>query len=229
MATFVNDTFSTGTSGTQINARTGETGATWTYFTGVTFLSGQITIGNPTGSIRSNTFDSALCAYASGTPASAEYDLTGSMVWPSGTQDGTRGGLVGRLDTAAEAFYRTIVSVAGSDFNAIEFTRRLSGSNTDLGTAFVANWTNATPLPLLLEVRNASKKVYWNGSLQLSTTDNAVTGAGKVGIAMMTNGGIAPSDTQSIRMTTFTAADPVLPTPALFPRYRSTYRGLVMR
>src|SRR5690242_14262483 len=75
-AKFIEDTFSTGSSGDNLNTHTGETGATWTKNPTVVGGSDMVLTDAgrviPAGSTKGSY-------YASGTPASAEYDVQATV------------------------------------------------------------------------------------------------------------------------------------------------------
>jgi hypothetical protein len=95
---FVVDSF-TGTAGTLLSARTGETGATWTrhdpYGSGTAVLT-------PAGRVRSSGKSGLAAYYASGTPATSEYDVQATVTVLSTLS--MRAGVTGRVNSAASTF-----------------------------------------------------------------------------------------------------------------------------
>jgi hypothetical protein len=193
MATFVNDTF-TDTDSTNLDSHTGETGATWTRH-GSSAAGSFLILGNRTTS----NGGSNKIAYSSGTGATAEYDVTGVFSWASTTK--TCDSITGRHDTAADTFYMLRISAAGD----LELHKRIASTFTLLST-----WaTGVTPAAsdihtLKLEIRDAAKKGYYDGTVQVTTSDNAITAINKVGVR-----GNGASDTVGGRLDTLTAVDAV--------------------
>jgi hypothetical protein len=124
MAAFVTDTF-TDANDTQITAHTGELGATWTLAPGDTSGGSQSTIkGNKLGGPGSG---SCIC-YASGAPGGADYTVSATFVFASGTWP-TIYGPAGRMSTSAETGYFAILFS-----NEIRLYKYVAGSLTQVGT-----------------------------------------------------------------------------------------------
>lgn len=165
MADFVTDTFSGEGSNVSITSHVGETGATWTMAVGYSAVplllsaSSNLKGGASGGS----------AAYASGVPASAEYDIEADIV------PGTSAvGIIGRVSTSTNTFYMASIS---SDGATMRLYKCLSGSYTELGS-----YTISGSETLKLEIRDAAKKVYYGGVERISSTDNSITDAGRAGI-----------------------------------------------
>ncbi len=192
MATFVNDTF-TDTTGTNITSHTGETGATWANGsvapTGVVITaSGRVRCGTVTGYV-----------YASGSPASAEYDVQADFVVVSVLVSTA---ICGRLSTSAETCYRLRWNTGTNNW---ELNKLVAGASTSLGT-FADTPTVSESHTAKLEIRDAAKKVYIDGVEQISSADNAVTSAGAAGMYFASLG--TPTDSKAIHLDNFSASDP---------------------
>lgn len=192
MATFVNDTF-TDTSATALSSHIGETGATWTKHP--SHPSGSAVISNANRSRYATT--TTTCYYASGAPASAEYDVTVDLV--TITNSG-RQGVVGRVDTSADTMY-----LARYDQNNTrwEILKVVTGTATSLGT-YTQTLTASQVYALKFEIRDATKKLYVDGVERISTADNEITGAGRVGLR-----GNTGTDSTAYHLDNLVAADPV--------------------
>src|SRR3954469_6728151 len=98
--TFLNDTF-TDTDTTLLSAHTGETGATWTKH-GSAVANAQI----DTNRVRSSsTTNQQAFYYASGSPATAEYDIAFTLFVTTTPLFDSGGGPMARVATAANTFY----------------------------------------------------------------------------------------------------------------------------
>lgn len=165
MAVFVNDTF-TDTNGVLLQNHTGETGATWTEHPDVAGV--DATIQSNKASSLSN---SGSAYYASGAPATAEYDVeltTGALSSP------TMGmGPQGRLLATPYTGYLAWASGASSLY------KHVAGAFTEIGS-----YAGAVPsgTVIKLQIRDATKKVFLDGVERISSTNNDVTGAGKAGL-----------------------------------------------
>lgn len=188
MATFLNDTF-TGSAGTALTSHTGELGATWTYHT-TAYPSSNIVITDA-NRIRSNNTSVAL-AYASGTPASADYAVTGTLR-RVGTLTGLAG-VAGRINTAANTLYYGIHNTTGNEW---QIYKNVAGAATRLG-GYAQTLTDATDYTVTLEMAGTSLKLYVNGVLRVSVTDSSISAAGRVGCILF--GSSAPSNTNGYHL-----------------------------
>lgn len=172
---FVNDTF-TDLNLTDLESHTGETGATWTKHA---TTSGNMRINNDgSTSTAFATASASVMYYASGSPASAEYDVESLGVKRIGPTAVNFAFLAGRMDTAAATVY-----VAGFDFASSSWIiqKRVAGASTTLST-LAGTWPENGFKDLKFEIRDAYKKLFADGVEVGSTTDNTITAAGKVGI-----------------------------------------------
>ena len=169
---FVTDTF-TDTDSTALTSHTGETGATWTKHTSY----GAATIGTiQSNRLRSGDVTNDICVYASGSPATAEYDVQCDLV-AMGAVTNTFSGPAGRIDTAANTMYLVQSRIAAAQHRLF---KGVTGTFTQLGS-FTATLASCT---VMLQIRDAAKKMFLNGVEQISSADNAITAAGKAGLRM---------------------------------------------
>lgn len=197
MAVFVNDTM-TGTAGTVLSAHTGETGASWTLHS--SYGTGQAVLTDA-NRVRSNNLNQALY-YASGTPASADYDVEVDMRIFSliaATQDGPCGRINTSLNTMYYFRYRP-------DPTVWEIGKLVGGTSTILGS-YTHVPTVGNTYHVKLEMRGTTLKGYIDGVLQITATDSAITAAGRAGIRWLE---ASASNTTGIHFDNFSATDPAV-------------------
>ena len=165
---FVSDTM-TGSDGTDLTAHTGETGATWAKVTGVT---GIIKI---TGNRCKGDSDGNSLYYASGSPTTAEYDVTADLFQRT---DVDEVGICGRMSTGAHTCYRLWYEHTADRWS---LDKVVTGTLTNLGT-FTDEWANSTSRAVKLQIRDAAKKAFIDGVERISSANNDITAAGKCGI-----------------------------------------------
>jgi hypothetical protein len=165
---FVDDTF-TDTDATLLTAHTGETGATWTMHPAGSSSSPVINSNKVNDSAISNNIP-----YASGTPAGVEYSIDAIVVWATGA---SCTGVCGRMDTVANTFYM----IRNTNSTTWELFKRVAGTFTSLGTATTSS-VSGTTQTLTLEITDATKRMLVGGSQVISSTDNVITAAGRVGL-----------------------------------------------
>lgn len=189
---FVSDTF-TDTNGTNLSSHTGEVGATWTKHSSYT---GNITIQSNRCVGPADGGDDITCYYASGSPTTAEYDVTATLIQ---TSDDAYSGcsVAGRISTSANTMYLVQRKTGATD--QWELYKIVAGSATLLGTWSEA-LANGDSRTVKLEIRNATKKLYVNGAERISSADNEITGAGKAGTRAYGN---------DMELDDFSASDPV--------------------
>jgi hypothetical protein len=214
MAIFVNDTF-TDTNGTVLSAHTGETGATWTRHTNATY-SGQ------TFTIQANRtyFSSASgigAYYASGVPAGVEYDVAGVLRCLTNVA-GAILAVTGRFSTAADTMYRAGFA-QGTGWT---MSKSVAGVSTSLGTDTTdgTSLTINTSYSIELRITDATKKLFVGGAERLSSADNAVTAAGRVGV----RGFGAIATTTGYHLDSITATDAAV-AGGTIPRVMYSYRA----
>jgi hypothetical protein len=200
MATFLTDTF-TDTNAVALTSHTGETGATWTTQTGQT---GIATI--QTNRIYHSGGGRAV-VQASGTPASADYDVTATLRLVSGVNGDV--GVIGRASTSANTFYTAYVLRSGTTYQ-IALVRCVAGTLTALtGTNFVGITapTVGTDHTLTLRMVGSAISAYWDGVLTTGPlTDTNITAAGKAGtfsdIVVTTTTGFHVADVNAVDLVT---------------------------
>jgi hypothetical protein len=116
--------------------------------------------------------------YVNTTPPGAEYaveaDLT--VVFSNGLG---RSGIFGRGSTNGDDHYFVRWQITGTA--VIQLFKVVANAATSLGTWNEVATVGKT-INLRLEIRNATKKVFVDGVERISSTDNAITGAGLVGL-----------------------------------------------
>jgi len=180
MAEFVNDTFATG-SNVDLTAHTGETGATWTVIPshptcGVSALSNSCY----------SKFSGSNGCYASGTPASANYEVEADIT----VVGSSKPGVVGRCSTSTETFY-----LARNDGGTLQLYRCVSGSYRLISSTSVSGTGT-----IKLVMDGITIEVWYDGIKEIDTTDSNISDAGKAGLRFV------GSDTTS-RIDNFTATD----------------------
>jgi hypothetical protein len=192
---FVFDSF-TGNDGVELSTRPGEIGATWINGTNEPYA-GSMYISNAN---RLRNYDRSVY-YASGTPNSAEYDVQADFTLVGGAPG--YAALVGRFNPTTGYFYRVLWDPSSQSL-ILQKSTATTGGTTPLGSytppAPVAGSTHT----IKLEIRSATKKVYYDGVLVITSTDNELSGAGKAGIWF----GATNSNTSGWNLDNFTATNP---------------------
>lgn len=172
MAVFVQDSF-TDVDGTALEAHVGEVGAVWTPRTAVYPATAAVI---EAGRVRfSQAPGGGSSFYASGVPSGAEYDVECDLYI-----NARRGEAVGVIARALETVNTMYLARLHQD-NVIELYRFVNGSLSQIGNVSYSVTTGQT-IHLKLEVRNASKRVLVDGVEVISSPDNTITHAGRVGI-----------------------------------------------
>jgi hypothetical protein len=173
MAEFVNDTF-TETSDTNLGSHTGETGASWNK------NNWNTTVNNAKVDAASdtliNTVDNFEHWYASGTPAGAEYDVEADFIIQS-TVNFRQAAIQGRMATTTGDFYQAELD---PNEDKLYLRKYQSGTPTELGQ-YTYSGTTAT-YAVKLEIRNATKKAFLDGTERISHSNNDITADGKAGL-----------------------------------------------
>jgi hypothetical protein len=166
---FVSDTM-TDTNGTALASHVGESGATWSVHQSAT---GTATIqGNR---LRYGINSQVGRWYASGVPATAEYDVEADFYCANATN--ANAGIIGRVNTGADTYYYARY-LATEGWRLYRF---VAGTPTLLDSVS-ASLTNGVTYHVKLEIRDATKRLYVDGVLTLTSTDNTITAAGRAGI-----------------------------------------------
>lgn len=191
MAAFVTDTF-TDTSNLGITSHTGETGATWAAVSGLSSTACRISNANRA---RGHT-TGVSGAYASGSPASADYSVTATVRRITGAGEA---GVLGRCSTSAATYYRATLSRIGAD--TLELYKFVAGSYTKLG-GYAASLADSTNYTLVLDMVGTTIRVLLDGTQRISVTDSGISAAGKAGIYLYDG-----SDTTGYHIDTLSADD----------------------
>jgi hypothetical protein len=164
MAYVVNDPM-VDTNGVSLVAHTPTTGGPWV----------QHPVHSGVWLCASNRFYPSVigAVYASGAPATAEYDVLCDFRYISDTGSV---GIVARVSTSAQTFYNAYY-LAGQWV----MTKHVAGTITNIGALTEALTPNTT-YALRFEIRNATKKLFVNGVEKMSSTDNVITAAGLAGV-----------------------------------------------
>lgn len=175
MSTVVQDTF-TDSNGTLLTAHTGEAGAAWANHPS---YSGTFQIAS--NRARSSAADGTVNgAYASGVPATAEYDVSATFVIVSAINSGNlaAAGICGRIDTSNNTLYQVSLT-EGTGWRLHKF---VGGIATQLGSTVTQALNNGNTFSVKLEIRNATKKLFVNSVEKISSSDNAITDTGRAGL-----------------------------------------------
>jgi len=195
---FVNDTF-TDTAGTLLQSHTGEAGATWAKHPN--FSGGEAMISDANRVREGSTGGSAAVYYASGSPASADYDVIGTVHVTSAAGDG---GVWGRMDPsgAGPSGYWARYNFGTGNWELYSF----SGGSPTLVGSFAQTLTVGNDYVVKLEMRGTAIKVYVDGVQRISVTDSGTSAAGKAGIGFA--GGVTGDNASRIHVDNVSAADP---------------------
>lgn len=183
MARFLYDTF-TGTNATALTARTGETGATWTKNTAAIYATGVATI--QTNRIYLSAGSNAGF-YASGVPASPDYDVSVTVNIVSAAT--CEAGVCGRMSTTADTMYLLDYERTSGGVWQMKLYSNVAGSYTQIGSTFATG----TPVvgsdhTVMLRMRGSQISGYYDGALQIGpVTSTTITAPGVVGLRFSTN------------------------------------------
>jgi hypothetical protein len=170
-ADFVTDTF-TGTTGTNLEAHTADTGGAW-----------AVQGTNTTAFFKIDT-NHAYCAvsgdfsvyYVAATPADANYSVHATVTINAGTSTG--GGVAGRIDTATGSGY--YVYYAGGAPGAWRLSKFDGATETSLGT--FAGDVPTTPRVAKLRMNGSTISLDIDGVQRISASDSTYTATGKAGL-----------------------------------------------
>lgn len=171
MGVFVRDTM-TGTNWTDLHLRTGELGATWTRHPDVNGGSSRWYLYG--GRVHSGVWGTM---YASGTPASADYDVT--CTYRVYTTVSTLNlGICVRMSTTEDTYY-SMYYQAGE----LVLIKRVDGVTSPALDYYIGSLTGGgTDYTFKLETIGTAIKGYVNGIERVSATDSSITAAGKAGL-----------------------------------------------
>jgi len=184
---YAEDSFSTGTSGTLLSARTGESNASWVAQGGNTTTAEIFTWATnaPGGQAvrRSSTIGTALY-YTSTSPPSANYRVEADLVVKS-LLSGESTGVVARLNTAGTGggtFYLAKYTVVGASGNW-EIIAFNNGGTTSLGQV-AQTLTAGAIYHLALEVNGSTLTLLVDGAALLATSNSTLSAAGRAGVRL---------------------------------------------
>lgn len=176
MATIVSAAFAGGTNGDNLTGYTPETGSSpvkhSSYSTGDQALSGD---GYARGVYHASA--EALYYFPNGL-GSADYYVE-SVMRRRELNGGSRLGIAGRIDTAANTFYYTWYN---QTTGKLHLFKRVAGTETELGTAYTFTWFDETEHTIRLTMTGTSLTVTQNGTSRITATDSAITAAGYGGL-----------------------------------------------
>lgn len=199
---FLTDTF-TGTDGTNLTAHTGETGATWTKGS-VNIGSWSITSNRARMGNSTNTYIIDVC---SGTPASADYDVTAVMHYF--TSVGGFIGICGRVQSPSPSATTFNCYVAAITAGVFQIRRHagtpdvVSNPGSVLGT-YSPGLVAGNDYTVKLQMRGSTISLWVNGVRRIQATDSTYTTAGRVGVAAYS----ASGTTVGVHFDSINAVDP---------------------
>lgn len=171
MSQFLNDAF-TEASNTALTSHTSDSGHTWSA------QASTMTVLGGTGYVSGDSGITAAFQISSVTPPAAEYDVT--IVCQHSANAGNEGVLARRTGSTT---YYTAYCASGT----MQLDKVVSGTTTNLGS-WAGALANSVDYTSKLEIRDAAKKVFIDGTERISSADNAITAAGAVGIRGRSSG-----------------------------------------
>lgn len=193
MAQFASDAF-TGTSGTELTTYS----ASWTLHTSYSGLA-YITDANR---MRHDGTTSAY--YHSGSPASADYSVSADQFFKETDGGDNTVAVAGRISTSANTMYFAAYSGSTNDYYLLR--KIVAGTVTTIGSTSAASITDETSHNIKLEMVGSAIKLYKDGSgtATVSTTDTAISAAGKAGVRFA---GATAGNASGIHLDNFSADD----------------------
>lgn len=180
---FINDTF-TDIDGTLLQNHTADDGGTWAVHPG-----SAVGVDFIVSADRIYHEDGLALYYHSAAPSSSEYDVSG-VFKILGSPQGSPG-ITARMDTTAQTHYMVIYS---SFAGALRLYKTVSSVNTLLDEHLMTP-VDGDVIVFTFQVRDALKQVLIGGSPVLSTPDNSITTAGRVGVRSGGNGNTSTTGT----------------------------------
>jgi hypothetical protein len=143
------------------------------------------------------------CYYHSGSPASADYTVSAELFMRTTNAGSAAVGVCGRIDTSADTMY--YARYAGGATDGWQLFKTVSGSSTQLGSTSTQALTDETGYAILLSMVGTTIELYKEGAgtPEISTTDSAISSAGKAGI----RGSGTESSTAGAHIDDFSADD----------------------
>ncbi len=188
----ITDSFA-GTAGTLLSSHKGEKNATWTRHAASGPGTASIT---PAEMVRGSGTGNAGYI-ASGASPSPEYAVEAAVTIRSSLSASAC--ITARMDPASATFYAACYDQGAKTWRLV---KSVDGSQTFLGQ-FAERLPANSVRTVKLVVRNASKQVLVNGVQRISSTDNAITAAGRAGVYFS---GKPVSDSSGAHLDDFAAA-----------------------
>jgi hypothetical protein len=179
MATRVLDNMA-GNNWDDLNERSGQIGATWTYHP-------AINPGNTRWYIYGDTSNKRVhcgvwgAAYASGVPETADYSVSCDYVLLTSVPS-LNLGITGRMSVTADTYY----GVYYQDGELVLF-KRVAGVTTSLGVWITTLSFGGTSYQLVLDMVGTTIRVLVNGTERISVTDGDITAKGRAGVRAIGN------------------------------------------
>lgn len=192
MSLLTQDTF-TDTAGTLLENHAGETGATWTKNPAFTSGSAAITAA---GRLRGNATSAVY--YASGVPASADYDVEADLYVASQLNNA---GVIGRMSTTAVTYYLFDYQNGGT-FNLYAV---VNGATVNTYTASLALAVGQT-CHMRLSMRGSRITCHVDDAAVIDVTDASISAAGRPGLFQ----GVQTDDSTGYQLDNFTVAPPLV-------------------
>lgn len=177
MSLFLTDNF-TGSNGTLLTAHTSDSGHSWTQHPAFSTSVALITTNRMSPP---DTANPHFAAYSNATPASTEYDVTVDVFVRASVT--TSMFIGGRFSTSAQTGYQLELNYASGDIGLVLYKAN-AGSLTSLGTYSIVAPAVSSTITIKLEIRDAAKKVYVNGTERISSANNDITVAGSVVVGL---------------------------------------------
>lgn len=144
------------------------------------------------GANSTKTFTSSRLQLTGGTNALFVWnDFTAKNLWITAILSRSENGcIVARYTDAANHYYVRVVDASSSAGNphTISLWKRVSGSNTQLGTYHSISFTRDTYHTIALLFDSTTIKVIWDGDTIIDTTDSAISAVGKAGFLTLGTG-----------------------------------------
>jgi len=182
MATFVDDTFTGAADNDNLTSHVGETGATWTMWSGAATVAKLTAAGTmwPNGSGFAN---------ASGTPANADYSVFGEVADLGGARGAEVIGLLGRSEEGATINNYTVRFVASA--SQLILFRVVAGAGTQIGATATITLPSAGNMKLLeLRMTGTTIEVYYDGAQVITGTDTQWSAKSKAGVRVNGTGSL---------------------------------------
>jgi hypothetical protein len=185
------DTFTTGAD-TNLDSHTSDSGHTWTWHSSGATTKRLTVYQSPDTCGRSTAGSTNVVTWysSSWTPAGTEYDVEWDWVYKSGSSI-TPCRVVARAAWSGTTLNDAYEVVGNYNTGSVTLNKVVAGVTTALGSHTLSPWSAPQTDAYKLEIRDATKKVFVNAVEVISTSDNAVTAAGLVGLGGGTGNGAA--------------------------------------